>query len=439
MFPEAFVREAASLLGGDLDDFLEALREPPALALRINSLRPGADEASGPFISGQVPWAEDGRYLAAGARPGASTAHELGAFYLQEASAMIPAAVLDARPGERILDLCAAPGGKSGQIAASMKGDGLLVSNEPVPGRAAVLRENLERLGVVNAVAVCALPDHLAEKWPCYFDAVLVDAPCSGEGMFRRNPAAQEEWRPSSPAGCAARQAAILDAAARLARPGGRLVYSTCTFNRTENEGSVMSFLDRHPEFSPSDFTVEGVGTSDGGMLRAWPHRIRGDGHFAARLVKDADAAFPGTSVRKASSRRGREEKRPDEELRRLEEICRIPDVLCGGRFVRYADHIHLLPEGTPDLEGIRTVKPGLALMQAGRSHVRPMPALARACAVGTRRPWLASAFRTVSVDDPCIRRLREGVRPELPDEAPGWVLLTAGGFPAGFVKVIRR
>ncbi|MBR4711291.1 MAG: RsmB/NOP family class I SAM-dependent RNA methyltransferase, partial [Clostridia bacterium] len=137
------------------------------------------------------------------------------------------------RPGETVLDLCAAPGGKATQMGAAMRGEGLLICNEPVPGRAQILSRNLERMGITNAVAVCAMPDVLAERWPEGFDAVLADAPCSGEGMFRRVPESRGEWTESAPEGCAARQAAILDAAARMVRPGGRLVYATCTSNRT--------------------------------------------------------------------------------------------------------------------------------------------------------------------------------------------------------------
>ena len=205
MFPEGFIEEMRALLGAELDDFLAALEGEPALALRINPLRPGAHAAAAEFCGDPVPWAENGFYLRPGVRPGTSLAHACGAFYLQEASAMLSAAALGARPGERILDLCAAPGGKTTQIAAAMRGRGVLVSNEPVPSRARILAENLERLGVVNAIAVCAYPEALAARWPEWFDAVLVDAPCSGEGMFRREPAARTEWRPGAPAGYAPR------------------------------------------------------------------------------------------------------------------------------------------------------------------------------------------------------------------------------------------
>ena len=220
----AFVAQMEALLGAEAPAFWAALEAPAALALRVNPARPAAGELRPRFARDPVPWAENGYYLLPGARPGAGLSHFCGAFYVQEASAMLPAALLDVRPGQRVLDLCAAPGGKSSQLAAALGGEGLLISNEPEPKRAKMLAGNLERLGVPNAIVVNEYPEKLARKWPGFFDAVLVDAPCSGEGMFRREPDSRAQWQPNSPAGCARRQAGILDRAAELLRPGGRLV-----------------------------------------------------------------------------------------------------------------------------------------------------------------------------------------------------------------------
>ena len=436
---EAFVRQMEQLLPPDeLNRFLTALDDPPTLALRVNPLRPAAMEASRAFISDPVPWAKCGYYLKADARPGASIAHDLGAFYLQEASAMIAAAALDAQPGEKILDLCAAPGGKTTQIACAMRGQGLLVSNEPVAARGRMLRENIERMGIINAVAVSAWPEQLAERWPNTFDAILVDAPCSGEGMFRRDPGARTEWKEDAPEGCARRQADILDAAARMLRPGGRLVYSTCTFNRTENEGSVEAFLERHPEFSAEDFVLPGAGASSGGMLRIWPHLQRGDGHFAARLRKDVAPERSRSAGRRARADARRQNTENLEPLlARLEaESCRIPEALRGGTLIRQADYIHMLPQGTPPLDGIRTLKPGLCLMKAGRSHVQPMPALARACG-SDGLAWQATALRRVEIDEEAAQCLKQGERLRLENRDPGWTLCEFHGLPAGFVKAL--
>ena len=441
---EAFIRQIAPLLGDELPAFLRALDDSPALALRINPLRPGAGEAAAEFAQDAVPWEPNGRYLKEGTRPGASLAHACGAFYLQEASAMVSAAALSAQPGEKILDLCAAPGGKSGQIAAAMMGRGLLVSNEPIPGRAKILAENLERLGVVNAIATCAYPDRLAARWPEFFDAVLVDAPCSGEGMFRREPNSREEWNPAAPAGCAKRQADILDCAVRMLRPGGRLVYSTCTFNPIENEGSIAALLDRHPDLEPEDFSLNGLGASKDGMLRVWPHRARGDGHFAARLRKGGQpksappAKFKPTRPRPARPARTVSEETPEQLLNRLEaEICTLPEVLRGGTLIRQGDYIHALPIGAPPLDGVKTVKPGLCLMRVGRSHIQPMPALAMASCADPSFDHLGRALHRFELDEPSAKRFLAGERPLFPEQTErGWTLLTWRGLPLGFAKV---
>ena len=291
-YPAAFLDECREILKDEFPAFLRALALPPRRALRLNPQRNGAEQAAAPFLpdgAPRVPWEPLGRYLAADAKPGAGIAHAAGAFYLQDASAMAPVAALDPRPGERVLDLCAAPGGKSGQIAARLNGRGFLLSNEIEFSRARILLGNLERLGVTNAFVTSAPAEALARALPAFFDRVLVDAPCSGEGMFRRDPEAASQWNPDAPAGCAARQTAILNDAARMVRPGGKLVYSTCTFNRLENEGTVREFLRAHPDFEPDAFDLPGVGASQDGCLRLWPHRIEGEGHFLARFTRKGE------------------------------------------------------------------------------------------------------------------------------------------------------
>ena len=291
-YPAAFLDECREILKDEFPAFLRALALPPRRALRLNPQRNGAEQAAAPFLpdgAPRVPWEPLGRYLAADAKPGAGIAHAAGAFYLQDASAMAPVAALDPQPGERVLDLCAAPGGKSGQIAARLNGRGFLLSNEIEFSRARILLGNLERLGVTNAFVTSAPAEALARVLPAFFDRVLVDAPCSGEGMFRRDPEAASQWNPDAPAGCAARQTAILNDAARMVRPGGRLVYSTCTFNRLENEGTVREFLRAHPDFEPDAFDLPGVGASQDGCLRLWPHRIEGEGHFLARFTRKGE------------------------------------------------------------------------------------------------------------------------------------------------------
>ena len=216
--PQAFLSQMAAQLKGEMAAFLRTYDEPYQRGLRVN---PWKRPTLLPDDCGErVPWEENGHYLALTSTAGADVLHEAGAWYLQEPSAMLPAAVLNAQPGEHVLDLCAAPGGKSTQSGLRMGGQGVLVCNEPVWERAKILSQNIERMGIPNALVVSAYPDQLAQRWPEAFDAIQVDAPCSGEGMFRRHPETRAEWSPESPAGCAKRQAEILDRAAEMLRPG---------------------------------------------------------------------------------------------------------------------------------------------------------------------------------------------------------------------------
>lgn len=417
--PEAFINNMREMLGDETPAFLRALEAPAALALRLNPRRVGAEAAAAEYVEAPVPWEPLGRYLKPGARPGAGIAHWAGAYYIQEASAMVSAAVLDARPGERILDLCAAPGGKSTQIAAAMDNRGLLISNDPEPARARVLAGNLERMGAANAIVVNALPGRLAPRWKAAFDAVLVDAPCSGEGMFRRDPEARSEWNPQSPASCAARQVEILDCAAAMLRPGGRLVYSTCTFNELENEGSIRGFLERHPDFSPEDFSLDGIDTSVDGMLRVFPHRVRGDGHFVAKLRRAGEP-------REAKVRPVKPEPDAARLLARLDrEICPVPDWLAGMRLHMSGDRLLACPIDAPDLDGIRVVSPGLWLLRAGRSHIEPEHPLAMA---------LSDTRLSVELDDRQASAYLAGEA--LPIEGQrGWTWVSWRGMPLGWGK----
>ena len=420
--PEAFLKDMQRLLGDEYPAFLCALDAPSALALRLNPKRKDAEAEAAPYIDEPVPWCAEGRYLAplGEGRPGTAIAHACGAFYLQEASAMASAAVLAAEPGERVLDLCAAPGGKSTQIAAALDDRGLLVSNDPEPARAKALAGNLERMGAANAVVTCALPRKLADRWGEYFDAVLVDAPCSGEGMFRRDPAARDEWNPASPEGCARRQAEILDQAARMLRPGGRLVYSTCTFNEYENEGSVLSFLARHPDFFPEDFQLPGVGASNRGMLRLFPHRLRGDGHFVAKLRRTGE----GPAAETASS------VRIDRDLCAAleQDICRLPDFIADMKPFRQGDWLYARPRICPALDGLRVISPGLCLVRLGRNHIEPAHALAMAIDPSCAR-------RRVDLDDGAAHAWLRGEAVPCRGEK-GWTLALHRSMPLGWGKV---
>ena len=418
-FPEGWIEQLRPLLGTELPDFLRSYEEPPARGLRM---RPGHEPP--PEAREPVPWAPDGWYLPLSSAAGASPLHEAGAYYLQEPSAMAAAAALRPAPGERVLDLCAAPGGKSTQLAAYLQGRGLLVCNEPVPGRAQILSRNLERMGVGNALAVCALPEELSPRWPSFFDRILVDAPCSGEGMFRRHPETRGEWTAAAPLGCAQRQGLILDHAARMLRPGGRLAYSTCTFNAQENEGVIQRFLAAHPEFSLAPFQLPGLPACDG-TLRLWPHRVRGEGHFVALLEKRDEAEKPDAPRRR---RDGREEAlpRPGKAEGALAEAFLREHVFAAPPpNALFAGKLAAVPEGLPPLQGIKVLRAGLFLGEIrGRVFV-PDHALALAC-----RP-----VRTLPLTEAQARAYQAGQALPAPDGAKGFFAPSFQDWPLGWAK----
>jgi len=415
-FPSEWLRNMERLLAGEYGAFLEAMAAEPALSLRLNALRPGAaSDRAGEAI----PWSPWGRYLREGddVKTGRDISHAAGVYYMQEASAQAPAEGLAPQPGEVVLDLCAAPGGKASQMAARMGGRGALVANEIVLPRARALSGNLERLGVTNAAVVSESPERLAEKWPEAFDAVLVDAPCSGEGMFRRDPDARRAWTQDSPRACAVRQAKILASARRMVRPGGRLAYATCTFNDVENEGVVRDFLGANGDFAPLDFDLPGVGRSEGGMLRLWPHRLRGDGHFVALMKREGDAAprvrreGPGLSAARIDDLPGRW-------VRALE----------GCVIEERAGALEALPPEMPDLDGLRVIRRGLRLGGGPRRHAPPDHALAMA--------FGPEGFdRRAELDDGAARLFLAGEAMAL-DAPDGWTHISWRGHPLGFGKV---
>ena len=405
--------------------YLDALNQPYARALRVNLLlRPdGTPPCPIEGLGAPVPWAKGAYFVEGDARPGLSPLHEGGLFYMQEPSALTAVTALDPQPGERVLDLCAAPGGKSTQIAALMAGRGLLCCNEPIPSRAQILSRNIERMGVRNAVVLSAMPDALAPRFPAFFDRILVDAPCSGEGMFRRDRASREAWLDGSCAGCASRQAEILDEAAKTVRPGGRLIYSTCTFDRRENEDNVSAFLERHTDFSIEDFELPGLGRSENGGLHVWPHKARGDGQFMARLRRSGEA--PQKNAPKADHRPAKPDRDTQRAIEQLMEIA--PGLERRGEIVRRGDMLLLVPRGLPELSGLRVLRDGLRLARVGRNYVEPDHALAMAL-------FPDQAASALDLDEDGALRYLSGETFDA--SGRGWTLVTHKSLPLGWGKI---
>ena len=291
MLPEAFLNRMKDQLGAQYPDYIASLERPRAVAIRFNPLK--GEIPALPFVKEPVPWEPMGYYYDPESRPGLHPFHEAGVYYLQEASAMAPVFLLNPQPGEKICDLCAAPGGKSTQIAGKMAGEGFLLCNEFNPKRAKILSRNIERMGISNALVTNEHPQKLADRLPDFFDRVLIDAPCSGEGMFRKEEAAVTDWSPEAVTACAQRQREILHSGAQLVRPGGRLVYSTCTFAPEENEETVAAFLESHPDVYPEKADAPWFTAAGEGCFRLWPHKLLGEGHFAAVLRRKGEPEEP--------------------------------------------------------------------------------------------------------------------------------------------------
>lgn len=366
--PEKFKARMKQQLGSEYEAFIASYCEPPVRGIRVNTLKVSVEKLREliPWRTEPSPTLAEGLILAEEAEHiGSEPYHIAGLYYMQEPSAMsvIEAAMIE--PGMKVLDLCAAPGGKSGGILSRLMGKGLLVSNEIVPNRARELAGNLERLGAVNAAVTCAHPDAVAGALPRFFDRVVVDAPCSGEGMFRKDPTAVAEWSEEHVLSCAARQKAILESAAKCVAPGGRLIYSTCTFSIDENEGVIEAFLKRH-----SEFELEMT-------RRLYPHTVRGEGHFAARLILTGESV--GAADEKPND--GKQKRRPtdgagfcplarDREARAaLDEFfgsvlsCPAPEpsmlFLCGKQNPRLLYCPFDIPEG---LKKLPVLMPGLEI-----------------------------------------------------------------------------
>ncbi len=425
MLPADFLSRMEGQLGPAFPVFLSSYDRPRAVGLRFNPLKAQSFPAL-PFLQEPVPWAKNGWYYDPDSRPGLHPFHEAGLYYLQEPSAMAPVTLLDPKPGEVILDLCAAPGGKSTQIAGAMGGQGLLISNEINPKRAKILSRNIERLGATNCLVLNERPQNLETRFPRFFDKILVDAPCSGEGMFRKEEAAITDWSPETVAMCARRQGEILHSAARMLAPGGQLVYSTCTFAPQEDEGAVSDFLKSHPEFEVEIVTAPWFSPGDPGLVpnpapglehtfRLMPHLLRGEGHYAAVLRHKGE----GSPERGASAG----EKCPKEAAAFCKDLgLSLPQ----GKYLSFGPSWYLAPEELPELRGLKVLRPGLELGALEKDRFTPAHALALAS---------HTSARTVDLDPkrPEISHYLQGQ--VLPGGGKGWTLMTVGGYSIGWAK----
>lgn len=470
MLPEKFLERMQNMLGEEYPAFLESLSGKRYRALRLNPLKTRIQEGKEklPFTLSPVPWTKNGFYYEEEEQPGKHPYHEAGLYYIQEPSAMAPvpclmeerasaaaiperqeehvsAAAIPERQEEpatsgRVLDLCAAPGGKSTQIAEYMRGRGMLITNEIHPQRAKILSENIERMGISNAIVLNETPESLSKRFIAFFDRILVDAPCSGEGMFRKNDNAGEEWSEENVALCAERQDGILDCAATMLKPGGRLVYSTCTFAPAEDEGSVSRFLETHP-----DFCLEKE-------ERLMPHKIKGEGHFLAVLHREGGQL---SSAATAGTEKSLTLKDCREFLDFAKEALTIPaeELTAGKILLRFGEQLYLAPAETPSLRGLKVLRPGLHLGTVKKNRFEPSHALALflkkeqvvhavnlACDGTAVRKYLEG--QTLTIGEGCDVEMadimtRGSMAAEQADVSllKGWCLVCVDGYSLGWGK----
>ncbi|WP_418917819.1 RsmB/NOP family class I SAM-dependent RNA methyltransferase [Agathobacter sp.] len=442
--PIEFEKKMKAFLGDEWDDFLYSYDNNRFQALRFNTLKVQSPEERMRILKTlkissdkKVSWANEAYYFDENVRPGKHPYHEMGLYYIQEPSAMSAAALLAPKPGMRVLDLCAAPGGKSTQLATYLGDSGLLVSNEINTQRSRILSQNIERMGIKNAIVTNEDSFVLASHFPGFFNAIQVDAPCSGEGMFRKLPEAIEQWSMENVAICAERQKEILDNAAVMLKPGGTIVYSTCTFSKEENEDVIEYFLERHP-----DFTLEE-------MERFWPHKVDGEGHFVAKLVRrgcvDPDLKADRKTKKNKNSKNRKNETKPaltKENMKLLSEFLDetisedVAAWIKNSRLVMFGEQLYRLPDMEVDIKGLKVQRAGLHIGEFKKQRFEPSHSLALALKLND-----AKNLVKLTCDNPQTIGFFNGQSVMLSDEQAaeckkGWALVCVDGYPAGWGKV---
>jgi len=406
--PHDFKERMKQDLKNEYDSFLQSYEEEPTIALRVNTLKLSVDDfkSTVDFCRDRVDWCPTGFYY--DGKKGNHPSSIAGLFYSQEPSAQIAAELADVKKGDKVLDLCAAPGGKSTQLAAKLEGEGLLVSNEVNSGRAKILCENIERMGIKNAVVTNMYPEKMEKLFFEFFDKIVVDAPCSGEGMFRKDDVAVQEWSIEHTLSCAERQLLILDSAYKMLAPGGKLVYSTCTFAKVENEDVAEKFAEKY-----SDITLLQ-------MHRLMPHKIKGEGHFSALFEKRGERDITKHSA-------------PDLAKKEMTEAFRSFEkenlnTSLAGNFVSFGELLYLVPKEMISLDKIKCIRPGLCLGEVRKGRFIPSHHL---CMALKKEDFK----RTISLTDEEIPLYIKG-ETILRDGEKGYgAMLYNGKYPIGWYK----
>lgn len=456
--PEIFEDRMRRLLGAEYDEYLQCYNKPFYSGLRVNTLKlsPEEFERLCPFSISRIPWVRNGFYYSLAEQPAKHPFYYAGLYYIQEPSAMTPASLLPIKEGDRVLDICAAPGGKSTELGAKLNGTGVLVSNDISNSRAKALLKNIELFGIRNSLILSEAPNKLTEYFSEYFDKILIDAPCSGEGMFRKSPAIIKNWEQYGVEYYNKLQKEIIQSAARMLKPGGYMLYSTCTFSPEENEGTIAFLTELHPEFEvvnalPEPEICKKLGLSYEGFdtgkpqwvngkdelkncIRLWPHRINGEGHFIALLHKRELTDAYGKAVDTGAGRTtARSRVTVSEEALDFLEHVGIP--YRRELLTVHGDSLYLLPKGLPDLKGLRILREGLLLGEMKKQRFEPSQALANAL----KASEYDRCIRLSAEDPNVIRYLKcEAIEPE-GSYQDGWYLVCVEDYPLGWMKIVKN
>lgn len=483
--PEEFEMKMKKLLGSEYEEFLASYDHPRNFGLRVNvdKISPKEFEKIAPFHLTKIPWTENGYYYEEQDMPARHPFYYAGMYYLQEPSAMTPASRLVSKPGDRVLDLCAAPGGKATELGAHLHGKGVLVANDISASRAKALLKNIEVFGIRNSFVVNEVPAKLAENFPEFFDKILVDAPCSGEGMFRKDPAVAKVWDGNKPFECAKQQKEIINRAAQMLAPGGDMLYSTCTFSPEENEQVIQFLLDSRDdmeirEIQPYEGFTPGCPEAANGTpdlkkcVRIWPHKMAGEGHFLALLHKKAPGETAGAQENDRNGHPNRETM-VDEHKNQVEgtisDIKGIgkPEIKALTEF--FADvsmemnwkqvevrkgQVYLVPEALGTRKGLVFLRNGLYLGEIRKDRFEPSQSFAMAL---KKKEYMAvidldySDVRvekylrgeTLEVDDIVERNLQKAeemhnAKAMKKRLEKGWQLVCVNGYPLGWGKLVN-
>ena len=449
MLPAEFEKKMKDLLGTDgYQDYLNCFDNPRHYGLRVNTAKISVEDflKIAPWPLQPIPWISNGFYYdGEHCQPAKHPYYFAGLYYLQEPSAMTPANRLPITPGDKVLDVCAAPGGKATELGAKLQGKGVLVANDLSNSRAKGLLKNIELMGTGNVLVLSEEPGKLIRYFPEYFDKILIDAPCSGEGMFRKDRKMIRAWEEHGPEFFSKIQRSIITQAAQMLKPGGMLLYSTCTFSPEENEQTIEYLLREYPEFELCEIAgydgfsqgiPSAVEPSDERLLqtvRIFPHLMDGEGHFLALLKKcgpDTPGAEEGTAAEYPPA--GRKKPLPDE---LTEFLALISREFAPERMDIRADKVYYMPEDLPLLNGVRFLRTGLLLGELKKKRFEPSQALAMNLKKNEYKKCI-----DLPVSDGRVIKYLKGETLDVSDLAAptekGWYLFCVDGYPLGFGKL---